>query len=249
MEISEHEYARLVRWAEEQQRRLAALEWENHELRQQVNDLRRGVGIAVVVQGRMIPVDPAPAEMPQPNAGPMPHPSFGPALQHAPRSAPAQPSQPHHMPPIQPTPSAPPAPRSQVFSEEMWITGQTRAVKPPPALRPTSLSQEMTPSWLREDAPQSPTPPPAPRRTLATATGSHPAMPKPPRTAPPERQQSGRQRVQARPLSRPSDPRLEAVPLPTLAQLTGQQPAVRIPGREPQQPDERTPYSDSFVLG
>lgn len=256
MEISDNEYARLVQWAEQQRQRIAALEQENRELRRQVDDLRRGVGMAVVVQGRVIPVDPAPAEVPLPNAGPVPHPSFGPALHRLsqqPQPAP-QPTQP--LQPMQPTqqrravPRLQPAPRPEVFSEELWITGQMRAVKAPtPAATPThhpmTASQEMTPSWLREDAPPAPTP--KPRRTLATATNSHPAIPKPPTQPVPSTpsalsQPTGRQRVTARPLSRPS------APLPSLAQLTGQQPAVRIPGRQRREPDERNPYSDSFVL-
>lgn len=266
MEISEHEYARLVQWAEQQQRRIAALERENHELRRQVEDLRRGVGMAIVVQGRVIPVNPAPAEVPLPNAGPVPHPSFGPALYTSPQPVPAsQPSQ-YQQPnrPIQPSQPIQPAPRPEVFSEELWITGQMRAVKAPtPAPHPLSPSQEMTPSWLREEPPQAPTPmptpPSAPHRTLSAATGSHPAMPKPqqpsrfrqPRSEPitPTPQQTGRQRVPARPLGHLPLPRLEPTSLPTLAQLTGQQPAVRAPGRQRQNPDERTPYSDSFVLG
>lgn len=254
MEISEHEYARLMQWTEQQQRRIAGLERENHELRRQVEDFRRGVGMAVVVQGRVIPVNPAPAEVPLPNAGPVPHPSFGPSLQTSPRQPPSaqQPPQPQYQPahPMQP---AQPAPRSEVFSEEMWITGQRRAVKapaPPPAQRPISSSQEMTPSWLREDPP----PAPAPRRTLAAATNSHPALPRPlpqqPPSAPLSSQQTGRQRVPARPLARqrPLALRLEPTSLPTLAQLTGHQPAVRAPGRQRRDPDEHTPYSDSFVL-
>lgn len=263
MEINEHEYARLVQWAEQQRRHIAALEQENRELRRQVDDLRRGVGMAIVVQGRVIPVNPAPVDVPVPNAGPVPHPSFGPALQTAPQQPPQLPAQPPYAPQPQPThqhvaPHIPPAPRPEVFSEELWITGQMRAVKAPvstPAPRSVTPSQEMTPSWLREDAPQAPTP--TPRRTLAAATSSHPAIPKPPAPAqprqpyptpnptptPPNPQQMGRQRVSARPLSRPS------APLPSLAQLTGQQPAVRVPGRQRQEPDERSPYSDSFVLG
>ncbi|HLZ21445.1 MAG TPA: hypothetical protein VKQ30_04905 [Ktedonobacterales bacterium] len=249
MEISDHEYARMVRWAEQQLQRVAALEEENRELRRQVEDLRRGVGMAVVVQGRVISVNPAPAEVPLPNAGPVSHPSFGPVFQTGPQPVPAQPPyQPPYQEPVQPTP------RQEVFSEGLWITGQTHAVKAPaPAQRSTSPSQEMTPSWLREDVPQAPTAPPAPRRTLSAATSSHPAMPKPqppappqpPRAAPSAPQPAGRQRVLARPLT----PRLEATSLPSLAQLTGQQPAVRVPGRKRQQPDDHTPYSDSFVLG
>lgn len=262
MEISDFEYTRMAQFMEQQRRHIAALEQENHELRRQVEDLRRGAGMAIVVQGRVIPVNPAPAEMPLPNAGPVPHPSFGPAVQQA---QPAPQSQPYFPRPVQ---YAQPAPRPEVFSEEMWITGQMRAVGasvPPPAPRPISPSQDMTPSWLREDPTPAPTPAPssAKRHTLATATGSHPALPKPPfqqpqppqpsqqpRAAAPNPQQTGRQRVPARPLSRPPVHRLEAIPLPSLAQLTGQHPAIHIPGRQQQpEPGERTPYSDSFVLG
>ena len=218
MGISEHEYARLVRWVEQQQGHIAALEAENRALRRELEDLRRGVGMSVVVQGRVLPVNPTPPEMPRPQAGTPPHPSYG------------------------------PAPRPPVYSESAWITGQAHAVNtPPPApapRRPATSSQEMTPSWLRDSEPR--TPPPAQRRTLSSATGAYPSTPRPPAQqhfrAAPDWQQTGRQRVPARPL--PHSP--EVAPMPSLSELTGQRPAIRIPGWS--QSDRRNPYADSFVL-
>lgn len=217
MGISEHEYARLVRWVEQQQGHIAALEAENRALRRELADLRRGVGLSVVVQGRLLPVNPTPTEVPQPNAGTTPHPSYG------------------------------PVPRPPLYSESTWITGQARASNPPAPVRhrPITPSQEMTPSWLRDNDPHTPPQAPAPRRTLAAATGPYPTAPRPSsqqyRVAP-DRQQTARQRVPARPL--PYAP--EVAPMPSLAELTGQRPAIRIPGWS--QSGERNPYSDSFVL-
>lgn len=139
-----------------------------------------------------------------------------------------------------PTPAPAPAPDSA------WLTGQMRAVHAPAqrtagarVARQQAASQEMTPTWLREEAPLSgPVVPPVPSssswpstpggaaqrpRTLASATGKQPAV---------------------RP-RRPTVPRLEPEHLPSLAQMTGRHPAARVPVRSA---GERSPYSDSFVL-
>lgn len=48
-------------WLDQQERRLRALEAENRELRRQLAELRRGVGIAVVIEGRTVALAPAAA--------------------------------------------------------------------------------------------------------------------------------------------------------------------------------------------
>jgi hypothetical protein len=48
----------LVRWLAERERRVLALEAENRALRQELARLRQGIGIALVVEGRAVPVAP-----------------------------------------------------------------------------------------------------------------------------------------------------------------------------------------------
>ena len=50
--IPDRDYHRLVAQIQYQQRRIAALEAENSELQRRLNDLRRGIGITVTVQGQ-----------------------------------------------------------------------------------------------------------------------------------------------------------------------------------------------------
>jgi hypothetical protein len=74
-----HEYEQYANWYEHQQRRIAELETENRELRRQLEDLRRGIGIAVLIHGRPIPLTPL-----QPSA----HLSDGPASSSGAHGAP-----------------------------------------------------------------------------------------------------------------------------------------------------------------
>ena len=73
----------MAAWLLELERRLRVLEAENQELRRQLTDLRRGVGIALVIEGRTVPVAPlSPISAP---TGPMPAvaPPIQPAIPHA----------------------------------------------------------------------------------------------------------------------------------------------------------------------
>jgi hypothetical protein len=222
------DYEQMSIWLERQQRRIEDLEVENRDLRRQLDELRRGVGVAVMIHGRAISL----ASLPSSGSA---HSSDGPASSAPRRPVPAAPI-PHSYGSSAPQPSyAPPAP-SQVqvrqpapasFPENDWLTGPQRSVKalprrerahvvPPAPPRPLSPTQEMTPSWLREAAP-----------------------------APQEPRQW---RPRARTDSLPVPPRLEPVPQApqrTLAQITRQQGAMRPTDPHP----GRNPYSDSFVLG
>src|SRR5215468_120936 len=104
-------------WYEHQQRRIAQLEAENRDLRRQLDELRRGIGVAVMIHGRPIPLAPL-----QP-AGTA-YISDGPPISTVAHSAP----QPHAWPVQQPP--APfqdgPAPASS-FPEESWLSGPQRA--------------------------------------------------------------------------------------------------------------------------
>src|SRR5258705_765291 len=141
-------------------KRTRQLEIENRELRRELDELRRGVGISVLIQGQLVPLSALPsagAALPSyPTPAPFtatgqqsaaatftPPPTWAePPSQPAPPSRPAPPSQP--APPSLPypptpaprrAPQSPPRsanPRSEPFLEEAWITGQQRLVRPPP---------------------------------------------------------------------------------------------------------------------
>ncbi len=285
VELSNEQYTQMVGWMERQQRRVADLERENRELRRQLDELRCGVGVSLVIQGRALPVTVLPAPEPTgPVAAAPAHARTGeyPAysMRNSPSSVPAAPwSLPSSSAPLaeQPpspffpiTPAIPPAPvptpaRPTPAPDSTWLTGRMRAVRAPmtPARagefappRAAMPSQDMTPAWLREhDEVRMPEPilPPVPSwpsttpaasqrpRTLAAATGKQPAVRSPLRQG----QSSATAPNFASP-RQPMAPRLEPEPLPTLAEMTGRQPAVRLAGKRPA---ERSPFSDSFVLG
>ena len=256
MELSNEQYRQMVNWMDRQQCRVAELEAENRELRHQLDDLRRGVGVSLVIQGRALPVSVLPAPEP---TGPI---------------ATERPSYPVYSAPLQAqtpqagrvSPATPPTaftPRPMPAPDSTWLTGQMRAVRAPaPAAgasqpsRQTIPSQNMTPTWLREEsalpAPIVPSAPAVPSwpstplsasrpRTLASATGKQPAARSP-------LQLEAQATVPISPARprRPTVPRLEPQYLPSLGQLTGRFPAVRLPDKPA---GERSPYSDSFVLG
>ncbi len=280
MELSNEQYGQILSWMDRQQRRVAELETENNELRRQLDDLRRGVGVSLVIQGRALPVSVLnalePASAVASSAIPVPAP-IGEYLASSLPGTPVPAPRPTH--PAYPTYSAPRAtqapitpvspvtPQHQMASratpapDSTWLTGKMRTVRPTAPQssgmerqRTETPSHEMTPNWLREDT-RTPTSPIAPRvqswlptplpatpkpRTLASATGKQQAV------RPPLRQeQATTSPTQPRP-RRSTLPHLEPEHLPSLAQMTGRQPAVRIPGKPT---TERTPFSDSFVLG
>ena len=261
-----------------QLRRVAELEAENGELRRQLDDLRHGVGISLVIQGRALPV----SVLTAPERGgavaahtiPVPtdeYPATSLPGTPVPAPRPSYPAYPTYSAPLAAqapiTPVSPVTPQHQMASratpapDSTWLTGKMRTVRPT-ALQSSGMerqrsetpSHEMTPNWLRDDT-RTPTSPIAPRvqswlptpqpatpkpRTLASATGKQQAV------RPPLRQeQATTSLTQPRP-RRSTLPHLEPEHLPSLAQMTGRQPAVRIPGTPT---SERTPFSDSFVLG
>jgi hypothetical protein len=69
----------MASWLERVGARLRELEAENAQLKQQLDDLRRGLGIAVMIEGRLVPLAAlAPNEQPQhprPAAGSQPRPA------------------------------------------------------------------------------------------------------------------------------------------------------------------------------
>lgn len=247
------EYGQMPEWVERQQRRIAELEAENRELRRQLDELRRGAGIAVVIQGRSYPLAaPAPSltgEHPAVATGPRYPQAHGPAqpADAYPRARPAGAPRRGYDTPLPAGHHA--TAEAPAFAEDAWLTGSMRAIpararltqpqRPAPAPRAQSPSQSITPQWLRDDQAHASGPrEPATWDEIAAAqdswapgpaTGAHTYV---------------RPRVKSRPLT----PRLEPVPFGSLAQLTGQQPAVRKPAnRERTAP--RTPLSDSFLLG
>ncbi len=174
----------------EQQRRIQQLEAENAELRRQLDDLRRGVGVALVIHGRAIPLAAQPPSYPsQPDSarsGAAPHAlsSLSPTRASTPYDAPfTAAARPPHAPP-QPSP----------FPEDAWLSDSGSTLMSPPltaSARQGTSSQDMTPSWLREHPHGQPAPrasarmrsvpnasriEQAPMRTLAEITGHHQAV-------------------------------------------------------------------------
>ena len=300
------EYAQMTEALRWQQQRIIDLEAENRELRRQLDDLHRGVGVSVVIEGRQIPLAAlaAASSPPSASAGPVnpglasnaswiygghqavppmmaaPVPAPPPAQSPQPgapvqrtfaahQPAPASSLAPSHSSPAQPAKPAQQAASTWnsegAFPEHAWLTGPAPAVKPAqrssqqPAQRsarqplrqerrsaepsPQQPQRPVPPTWLREEAPTeaswdsdfASSPPVREHRVAHRQYLPH--TPTPPIPAEPwqdeRRQDSGQ--------------------FPTLAKITGQHPAVRIPGKPKKARnvpgDERTPFSDSFVLG
>ena len=227
-----------------QQRRIAELEAENRDLRHQLDELRRGMGIAVLIEGRAIPLT-ALAHPPALRSPVRTHPSqpMPVALGARPSTTsgrmpivrgPSAPSTPYSRLPL-PQPSVPSAPPRAVAPapDDGWLTGSTPALRPhPPVAAPAAPpSSSVTPAWLRDEAP-----------TVVAVPMSQPAPASPTSHAPARRLSTG-------PLARPSVPRLQPTGFPTLAQITGRMGAVRTQPQPERWPGERNPYADSFVLG
>jgi hypothetical protein len=74
----------MAAWLEERERQLRALEAENREMRRQLDELRHGIGIALMIEGRLVPL--APTAVVRGPTGPTPAPSTAsPAAAPAPR--------------------------------------------------------------------------------------------------------------------------------------------------------------------
>ncbi len=153
-----------VRW---QQQRIIELEAENRELHRQLEDLRRGVGISLVIDGRQISFasSPAAASMPHPGAGPAQDAAWtsGVRSSSAPTSAsvPTPRPMPSPITPQHPFPTQPPvqaaahtAPPPQrihaqpgeaaTFPENAWLTGPTPALKPAQPAQQQQQQQQPT---------------------------------------------------------------------------------------------------------
>lgn len=231
------DYQRLRQWLEQQERRIAEIEAENRELKRQLQELRRGVGISVLIQGKAIPL-----------AG-----EVSPGLFAATDATPHPPAQTVQRA-MHPTPPARPA--KVAFPEDAWLTGHGPAARPgdqPAKGHSTLMSAHratpapVAPEWLRD----------APERASRAMPSAHEARASVPRTQMPEYAHTGPVSTQAASearmrmgsLASHTVPRLESIPrggLPSLAQLTGSQPVVR-PHQEARNRN-RSPYSDSFVL-
>lgn len=278
------EYAQMtdaLRW---QQQRIIELETENRELRRQLADLRSGVGISLIIEGRQIPLaspgasstpaaswasgaySPSSPAATAPTSTPVPSPSpLAPPQRAYPTYPPIQPTA-HAAPPPAPPSQRPNGPHSEAaFAENAWLTGSMPAAKSTPPDRqqqpqparpmprqgnrraepqqPPQQSQRFTPpAWLSEEAP-----------TVASwETEFEAAAPAHSRTP------AQRQRVPQTPIGPVpeeiwrAEQRYESGKFPTLAQITGQHHAVRIPGKRKKASnthDDRSPYTDSFVLG
>ena len=162
-------YQAMAEWLEQQERRLRALEEENRELRRQLGEMRRGMGIAVVIEGRTIPLA-ALAEVPgtQPSQGitgggddlrasqwgrasvssgaptqvypATGHPSFGPIPPAQRDPAPAAPGGTHSLAAVPRRVSQPPAPQHPVPpGPHQMQLGPQRQTYPPLAASPDQL--------------------------------------------------------------------------------------------------------------
>ncbi|MGZ3673215.1 MAG: hypothetical protein ACXVCO_02810, partial [Ktedonobacterales bacterium] len=208
------------------------------------------------------PISPAASA---PTSTPVPPPSpFAPQQRPYPTYPPIHPTA-HAAPPSPPS-QRPSAPHSEAaFGENAWLTGSTPAVKPTqpdrqqqphparsmprqgnrrvePQQSPQQPQRFTPPDWLSEEAP-----------TVAWETESGAAAPSHSHTP------AQRQRVPQTPIGPVpeeiwrAEQRFESGKFPTLAQITGQHHAVRIPGKRKKASDahdgSHSPFTDSFVLG
>ena len=250
-----------------QQRRIAELEAENRDLRRQLDELRRGAGIAVLIEGQAIPLTtlaPPPAPRPpvlthpsQPMSA-MPAMPAMPAMSAMPvplatRSSTtsgrmptvrgtAAPSTPYPRMPM-PRPSTPSAPVRAVApaQDNGWLTGATPVVRPQPSAA--------MPATMPTARPASSVTPSWLRDEAPTVVAAPVAPAAPVSQSAPVSQVQPRRRLSTGPLARPSVPRLQPSGFPTLAQITGRMRAVQAQPQPELWPGERNPYADSFVLG
>jgi hypothetical protein len=160
------EEARVARWLAEREQRIQALQAENRALRLQLERLRQGIGIALVIDGRVVPMTPSspgiiasapvPAVAPAHQATPtqphaVPHPPLhatGPQpIPHTPRHDAARPT----WPPLAETPAQLPAvgpltPTGPVSAIGQWAASPRATSAPVPAPRPE-------PSWFEVERP------------------------------------------------------------------------------------------------
>lgn len=202
----------------EQRQRIADLEAENRALRARLDALCRGEGVSVLINGRQIPLAALAAAAA----------SHAEAAHVRPRTPTAPPDLYHH--PAQRVPMPPPHTPAQgetVFPEDAWLTSPSPAARPAgPAQRRHNTgahalqpSERITPEWLREARYGTASPQSQPRSQPAAGHG--------PQDAWSDSYSYGQAQFE------------------TLAQITGQRPAIRPQRRDP---NARNPYADSFVL-
>jgi hypothetical protein len=223
------DYHRLRQWLEQQERRLAEVEAENRELRRQLDELRRGVGVSVVIQGRAIPLAAGPvAQMPHEQA----------TFQH---------SQPGH-PQREPVEQA-----ESAFPEDAWLTGKGPAARPASApgglasrIRARTPAPQVTPDWLRDGSADANAQSARTSRQAQSPAPQSQAYSYQTREAPSD---PGAPYSTGNGMYRHPVPRREAMRsrdgIPTLAQITGSQPVA---GASRRQHRGTNPYEDSFVL-
>lgn len=214
----------------EQRQRIADLEAENRALRTQLDALCRGEGVAVLINGCRIPLAALAAAA---DAGGASASRGRLDAAHGRTRTPSVPRDLYHHPaqrvPMPAPHTPPPAPSEAVFPEEAWLTSPTPAAHPQPQPAPPRQrnrdtgahalrpSERITPEWLRE----------ARHSAAAQPSTNH-----------------AHQDAWA---DSYSHAQLEDEPahFATLAQITGQRPAMRPQRRDP---NARNPYADSFVL-
>ncbi len=222
--IPDRDYHRLMAQIQYQQRCIAALEAENSELQRRLNDLRRGIGISVTVQGQTMsltspvitvvsqstePADPGITGIFPSMEAPIGT-SYATNQGASPRA---------YAPPPRPTA---PRGRDNRASGSSSRAGQVPYGSPEGVESPPPEPDRVaTPPWLRDQPSEWPTlstPHPSVGRAAPRGTGLPPE-------SPPHDQFS------------------------TLAKLTGHHPAVHERSDQRQYPHGPTAFSDSFVLG
>lgn len=254
---TEYEYRQALAWIDHLRTRVAQLETENAHLRLQFDELRRGVGVAVVIQGQTIPLAPlsrqpsAPTPSAMTGSQPVPPGRSQPAGSI---SAPFPPAFQPSAPFAEPIGAAPSGPFRTPYAENTWLTGPTPAVSPQrapkQAQRPAGPpregrpSQRMTPEWLRDEPPNRANNRPFPQQYDPTprTTSQTPAL-----GSPGAATSGGQPRPRGGVPARPLEGQQSGDRLPSLAELTGHVPAVRARAKQARRDHEA--YDDSFVLG
>jgi hypothetical protein len=232
-------------WLEQQERRVRTLEAENRELRRQLEELRRGVGISVVIEGRTVPLAPA-SLVTDVTAASGAVPAVQPLARDSrdPQIRPAEYRAPHP----QPQPGAAPS-----------AFGAAPAVSPPPASapRPHPGLAPITPPAFGRSQPDGAghtgyghAAAGAEHRPFAPLASTPEELPPPGRLVPPSSGgwlASGDAWPDQAP-ARPSAPPAPIRPAGTYPPARGR--IESHPLREHREPqhDERNPFADSFIL-
>lgn len=269
------EYAQMTEALRWQQQRIIELEAENRELYRQLDDLRRGIGVSLIIEGRHIPLAASSLQSPASSTTTAPVPTPMPA---------PLPMTPHRdfstQPPIHPTAhntntasqSVPPPERPRArhsetaFPEQAWLTDTAPGAKLTQPERQLQ-SQPARPMPHQGNFRAEPAPPPQQPQSLVPPAWLIEDAPTitmgelSPVAAPPSHQPAPAQRQSLPPGSIGPAPaevwRAERVyesgKFPTLAQITGKHPAVSAPGKRKKagdmHDDTHSPFTDSFVLG